>query len=110
MQLGPYRVSTLSTIPANLSAGVQLPKVSGPSNGVSLAGPIMKRDVQPASVPLSGFLNPSVALAQPEFYGLVSCRNRSWDLPSERSPRKDRAPLSGSAGSPAVIHPRAVTH
>jgi len=45
------------------------------------------------SQPLSGFL------AQPEVRGFVSCRNRSWDLPSECSPRKDRAPLSGPASS-----------
>jgi hypothetical protein len=36
------------------------------------------------SQPLSGFL------ATPGLRGLVSCRNRSWDLPSECSPRKDR--------------------
>jgi len=55
------------------------------------------------SQPLSGYL------AQPEVRGLISCRNRSWDLPSECSPREDRRPLSRPASSPAVIHPRAAT-
>jgi hypothetical protein len=64
----------------------------------------------PASVPLSGFLNPSAVFATPGFRGLVSCRNRSWDLPSECSPRKDRRRLSTPPCSLAVIHPPAVAH
>jgi len=63
-----------------------------------------------ASVPLSGFRNPSAVSSNSEFRGLVSCRNRSWDppfraFPSQRSP----TPLE-AACSPAVIHPRAVVH
>jgi len=71
----------------------------------------MKRAVHPRlgsalglSQPLSGFL------ATPGLRGLVSCRNRSWDLPSECSPRKDRQRLSTPTCSPAVIHPPAVAH
>jgi len=39
------------------------------------------------SQPLSGF-------SRPKLHGLISCRNRSWDPPSERSPSENRAPLS----------------
>jgi len=111
MQLIPYRVSTLSPILAAPSGGVRLPKVFGPYNDVPLTGPVVKRGVQlrlgstlGLSLPLSGFL------AQPEVCGLISYRNRSWDPPSECSPRKDRAPLSGPPCSSAVIHLRAVAH
>jgi len=65
----------------------------------------------PASVPLSGFLNPSVvSWLNLRFAALFRAASRSWDLPSECSPRKDRASLSRPASSRAVIHPRAVTH
>jgi hypothetical protein len=67
------------------------PRLSCPFNGIPLVSPIMKRAVHSRlgsalrlSQPLSGFL------ATPGLRGLVSCRNRSWDLPPECSPRKDR--------------------
>jgi len=47
---------------------------------------------------------------KPSFRGFISRRNRSWDLPSERSPRKNCAPLSGPPCSLAVIHPPAVAN
>jgi len=49
--------------------------------------PCPPRSARRFSQPLSG-------LRMPKLRGFVSCHSRSWDLPSEHSPRKNRAPLS----------------
>jgi len=56
------------------------------------------------SQPLSGFL------ATPSFAALFRAAAVPGILPSEPSPRRDRLPLSGQPGFPAVIHQRAETH
>ena len=56
------------------------------------------------SQPLSGFL------ANPSSAALFRAATVPGTLPSERSPRRDRLPLSGQLGFPAVIHRRAETH
>jgi hypothetical protein len=55
------------------------------------------------SQPLSGFL------ATPSSAALFRAATVPGILPSERSPRRDRLPLSGQLGFPAVIHRRAET-
>jgi len=54
------------------------------------------------SQPLSGFL------ADPSFAALFRAAAEPGILPSESSPRRDRAPLSRPLCSPAVIHRRAL--
>jgi hypothetical protein len=68
----------------------------------------MRRAVRPRlgsalgfSQPLSGFL------ARLSFAALFRAATVPGILPSERSPHRDRAPLSRPLGSPAVIHRRA---
>jgi hypothetical protein len=72
------------------------PELSGPFNDIPRTSPVRSGLSRPASVPLSGFLNLSA----------VSWPTRaSWPcfvpqpflgfLPSESSPRRNRAPLSG---------------
>jgi len=56
------------------------------------------------SQPLSGFL------ANPSFAALFHAATVPGILPSECSPRRDRAPLSRPLGSPAVIHQPAGVH
>jgi hypothetical protein len=56
------------------------------------------------SQPLSGFL------ATPSSAALFRAATVPGILPSELSPRRDRLPLSGQLGFPAVIHQRAETH
>jgi len=51
----------------------------------------------PAPVPPAGFLNLSAVSWQIRACGLVSCRYRPWvTSPFRASPRRDRAPVSGS--------------
>jgi hypothetical protein len=96
MQLGPCRVSTRSTVPASPSAGVQLPEVFGPSNGIHQISPLVSR-----AVPLSTrFRSQAFSASQrlpslSGFCGSVSRRNRFWDPPSEFSPRENRDPSRG---------------
>jgi hypothetical protein len=68
----------------------------------------MKRAVQPRSGSALGFSQPlSGFLARPSFATLFRAATVPGILPLERSPRKDRAPLSRPLCSPAVIHLRA---
>jgi hypothetical protein len=76
----------------------------------------------PSSVPSSGFLPLSTVLARsrlartlagspfavaPTFRGLVPCRSRPWNHPSELSPPEEPCPLSRAAASLRVRPPTA---
>jgi len=63
----------------------------------------------PTPVPPAGFLNLSAVSWQIRACGLVSCRYRPWATsPFRASPRRDRAPVSGSPAplrsSPRALH------
>jgi len=98
-------------LPADVSAGFRLPLGFWPLQRHPSGEPHVKRAVTPTSgsarrfsQPLSGFL------ANPSFAALFRAATVPGVLPSERSPRRDRLPLPGQLGFPAVIHRRAATH
>jgi len=93
-----------------VSAGLRLPGFPFPSTA-SLGGAPCEAGCHARlgsalrfSQPLSGFL------ATPSFAALFRAATVPGIPPSERSPRRDRLPLSGQLGFPAVIHRRAETH
>jgi len=84
------------------------PRFPDPSNDILRASPMVRRAVRSRlgsalglSQPLSGFL------AHPNSAALFRAAAVPGILPSELSPRRDRAPLSRPLGSLAVIHRRA---
>jgi hypothetical protein len=112
VELCPSRVCSRfpSALPTCRPA-FRLPQVSGPFNGNTQASPMWSEEFSLAPVPLSGFLNPSAVSWQPR--ASRPCfvpQPVPGILPLERSPRKDRAPLSRPLGSLAVIHRRAEPH
>lgn len=78
------------------------PKVSRPFDGVPRASPVRGGSSLPPRFRSQVFSTSQRFPGRLELSGLVSCRNHPWawpsprSAPSELSPRKNRAPLSGS--------------
>jgi hypothetical protein len=109
LEVRPLQSLSLPPSPADVSAGLRLPLGFRSLQRCPSDEPHMKR-LSPRfgatlgfSQPLSGFL------ANPSFAALSRAATVPGILPSERSPRRDRLPLSGQLGFPAVIHRRAET-
>jgi hypothetical protein len=86
------------------------PEVSAPFNGITRTSPVWSGvSSTPTPVPPAGFLDLSAVSWQIRACGLVSCRYRPWVAsPFRASPRRDRAPVSGSPAplrsSPRALH------
>jgi hypothetical protein len=65
-----------------------------PFNGILDLAPLLGGVACSRRAPLSGFLNPSAVSAAPSSTALFHAATVPELLPSERSPREDRAPLS----------------
>lgn len=74
------------------------PEVSAPFHDVTRTSPSWSGvSSTPTPVPPAGFYNLSAVSWQIRACGLVSCRCRAWvTSPFRASPRRDRAPVSGS--------------
>jgi len=89
----PFRVP--HHLPAVRPVGrTSFPEISGPYNDVTLGSPMWSRLSRPPRLRSQAFSTSQRFPSIPVLRGLVSCRSRSWDLPSEVSPRENRAPLS----------------
>jgi len=75
----------------------QLPWGSVPFNGIPRASPMWSRLPRPPRFRSQVFSTSQRFPSRPEFRGLVSCRNRSWDSPFRVFPSQEsRAPLEAA--------------
>jgi len=96
LELIPFRVP--HCLPAVRPGGrTDSPELPAPFNGITPGKPHERRACPvPPRFRSQVFSTSQRFPSPPELHGLVSCRNRPWDaLPSESSPRRNRAPLSG---------------
>jgi hypothetical protein len=96
----PLQSRVTTSRPSGLSAGADSPGVSAPFNDTTRTSPVVERviDSRPGSAlrfsqPLSGLL------ARPSFAALFHAAAVPGLPPTELSPRRDRAPLSGPLAS-----------
>lgn len=91
----PYRVLKLP--PTVRPRRTDFPGVSRPSNDISQASPVWNGPSTSIPVPLSGFLTSQRFPSRPEFAALLRAATVPGFLsPSEVSPHRNRASLSGS--------------
>jgi hypothetical protein len=96
IERAPLQSCLTTSQPSGLSTELDSHEVSAPFDELTRASPVMKRVVRSAPVPLSGFLNPSAVCAGSSSTALFRAAAVLGLLaPSELSPRKNRAPLSG---------------
>jgi len=95
VQLGPFRVSKLSTVPPTCRSAFDFLEFPIPPTVSKSSAPSWSELFQAHPGAAHRFSQPLSGFSRRLLRCLISCCNRSWDLPTACSPREKRAPFSG---------------